>query len=295
MKNEKGNKYGKLTVIDRGENDSHGKARWYCQCECGNTILARGSDLRSGKIKTCGCSSLKAENSIIGQRFGRLEVIECAGRSDSKKLLYKCKCDCGNQIIVIGQNLKNGNTQSCGCYKKESNNSRLFKNETNNVYGLLTVLELDSLNDGISMWRCKCQCGNQIIVRGNDLRSGNTSSCGCLKSAGEEKIIKILLENKINFKTQYSFEDLIFKKPLRYDFAIMDDEKQIVRLIEFDGPQHTDKSSNWYNEESCFRDTLKNQYALSNNYPLVRIPYKERDSLSLELLLSDKYLVRDMV
>ena len=54
MKNEIGNKYGKLIVLSRGENDNNGKARWYCQCDCGNTILARGTDLRRDKTKTCG-------------------------------------------------------------------------------------------------------------------------------------------------------------------------------------------------------------------------------------------------
>ena len=56
MIDEIGNKYGKLTVISRGENDKSGKARWNCQCECGTIILVRGTDLRSGKTKTCGCS-----------------------------------------------------------------------------------------------------------------------------------------------------------------------------------------------------------------------------------------------
>ena len=96
MKNELGNRYGKLVVFSRGENDNNGKARWYCQCDCGNTILVRGTDLRRGKTKTCGCSSIKAEESLIGEKFGRLTVLECAGRDTSKKILYKCQCDCGN-------------------------------------------------------------------------------------------------------------------------------------------------------------------------------------------------------
>lgn len=58
------------------------------------------------------------------------------------------------------------------------------------------------------MWICECDCKNHTIkeIRGADLVSGKTRSCGCLtKSVGEENIERILIENKIPFKTQYSF------------------------------------------------------------------------------------------
>jgi hypothetical protein len=50
-----------------------------------------------------------------GQRFGRLLVIEQAGRTSSKKVLWKCKCKCGNFINVVAGSLVTGNTESCGC------------------------------------------------------------------------------------------------------------------------------------------------------------------------------------
>jgi hypothetical protein len=54
-----------------------------------------------------------------GQRFGKLLVIEQAGRNNLKKVLWKCKCDCGNEIDVVAGSLVTGNTVSCGCYLKE--------------------------------------------------------------------------------------------------------------------------------------------------------------------------------
>lgn len=39
-------------------------------------------------------------------------------------------------------------------------------------------------------------------------------------------------------------------------------------------------------------DKIKNEYALSHNIPLVRIPYKERDHITLEMIMGDKYLVK---
>ena len=55
FKDELGNKYGKLTVIQRAENTKDGKTRWVCECECGNKITVLGTNLRKGNTKSCGC------------------------------------------------------------------------------------------------------------------------------------------------------------------------------------------------------------------------------------------------
>lgn len=47
-------KYGKLTVKKRAENEGR-KVRWLCECECGNTIIVYGADLKQGNIHSCGC------------------------------------------------------------------------------------------------------------------------------------------------------------------------------------------------------------------------------------------------
>lgn len=50
---------------------------------------------------------------------------------------------------------------------------------TGRKYGKLTVLKrADRLNGRIA-WLCKCECGNENVVRGDDLRTGNTKTCGC--------------------------------------------------------------------------------------------------------------------
>ena len=55
-----------------------------------------------------------------GQRFGRLVVVEQAGRTASKKVLWKCICDCGNETKTDSGSLVTGNTTSCGCALKEA-------------------------------------------------------------------------------------------------------------------------------------------------------------------------------
>ena len=52
---------------------------------------------------------------LVGQRFGRLLVLEEDMTNNKKKAKWICKCDCGNITSVYGYNLKNGNTKSCGC------------------------------------------------------------------------------------------------------------------------------------------------------------------------------------
>ena len=50
-----GSRFGKLTVIERVENDAHGHSRWCCKCDCGNDTVVIGYELKNGHIKSCGC------------------------------------------------------------------------------------------------------------------------------------------------------------------------------------------------------------------------------------------------
>lgn len=54
-KSEIGNRYGRLTVVERAENNGRGDAMWKCSCECGNTSVVKGGSLRSGRARSCGC------------------------------------------------------------------------------------------------------------------------------------------------------------------------------------------------------------------------------------------------
>lgn len=116
----------------------------------------------------------------------------------------------------------------------------------------------------------------------------HTTSCGCVNySIGEKNIVNILEKNNIPFKKEYSFPDLIGKKNVlyRYDFAIFNKDNKIIRLIEFDGRQHTLDYTPWGEidtlEERQKRDKQKDLYALQHNIPLIRIPYTKRDNLNL--------------
>lgn len=131
LKNEIGNTYTYLTVIERAENSAEGRARWRCKCKCGNETIVLGKHLRSGNTKSCGClqreraaeSNMKRAGSLIGQKFGKLTVIEEVGffthTNGRKSRLYKCLCECGNYCEVQHQYLAFGDTTSCGCIRSK--------------------------------------------------------------------------------------------------------------------------------------------------------------------------------
>jgi hypothetical protein len=122
-----GQKFGKLTALRYEGKTASYDPLWLCKCDCGNEVTVRFSSLKSGGTRSCGCLKKqvkgpceKVRNKLIGQRFGRLTVIEITGfTSTDHYLMAKCECDCGNTIIIKAKLLRSGKTTSCGCYAKE--------------------------------------------------------------------------------------------------------------------------------------------------------------------------------
>jgi hypothetical protein len=56
----------------------------------------------------------------VGQRFGKLLVLEDTGRRKSENVIWLCRCDCGNNTEVLSGSLMSGNTSSCGCLNKRN-------------------------------------------------------------------------------------------------------------------------------------------------------------------------------
>lgn len=61
---------------------------------------------------------------------------------------------------------------------------------TGQVFGRLTVLELDHVKRSTRNWKCQCSCGNTVSVREYNLKSGNTKSCGCTRK--EKSLVRNL-------------------------------------------------------------------------------------------------------
>lgn len=125
-----GRRYGKLVVLSRADDkilpSGYKTVMWNCICDCGNTTVVSGKNLNK-KItptRSCGCGMNQIRNNLVGQKFGRLTVIEKVKgkilKSGYEQQTYKCICDCGNETVVSYSALMSGNTTSCGCYFKEA-------------------------------------------------------------------------------------------------------------------------------------------------------------------------------
>ena len=162
---------------------------------------------------------------------------------------------------------------------------------TGRKFGKLTPLYWFHQDNKV-LWHCQCDCGNTTDLLTNVLKSGRTQSCGCINySIGEQNIELLLKENNISYIKEFKFNDLGL---YRFDFYL----PEYNRLIEFDGKQHFQECGGaWDTDDSLKqrqeRDKIKNQYALDNNIDLIRIPYWERDNITIDYILGNKFLIKE--
>lgn len=120
VKDISGQKFGKLTVIEKMKERKHRKVQWKCICDCGKICITDGCRLRQGRAKSCGCEKEKAMNNrhtienLSGKKFGKLLVLDKTKRASYGATLRLCECECGEKVWVNAQNLKKGITKSCG-------------------------------------------------------------------------------------------------------------------------------------------------------------------------------------
>ena len=176
-----GQTFGKWLVMSFNK-DTH---KWICKCECGTIKEITGTRLRSGRTKSCGCNRHKSHGdttSLIGKKYNNLTVVAFDHFDKRKKDYWKCKCDCGNETIVQGYNLKSGKVKSCGCAYKDCN----FEDISGSKFGMLTVDHFIERRNGQSYYECICECGNHIEANANNLKRGHYYSCGCASRSSEE-------------------------------------------------------------------------------------------------------------
>lgn len=233
---------------------------------------------------------MPAKANLLNQKFGKLLVIKEVPKElrKSKNVEWYCQCDCGNTVQVRSHYLLSGHTQSCGCLRGETCKKQFTKNITNQRFGRLIAIEPteDRYLDGSIIWRCQCDCGNQVFISTNLLLRGDVESCGCLRSRGEAKLVNLLTKNGVNFKRQYYFDDLKDKKYLYFDFAIFDDNNNLKLLLEYQGEQHYRDTTRGAWISPIQHDLMKREYCKNHGIPLIEISYLDFDNLDWEFLKS---------
>lgn len=177
-----GKRFGRLEVVRDSGNRKNKSIVWECKCDCGNTALVTTHHLKSGNTTSCGClwKELKGVKDIVGKHFGKLVIVKDSGIRRNGNVVWECQCDCGNNVLATTHDLKSGIAVSCGCSVVENYKLR---NLVGCRFGRLEVVrDSGERNNGSVVWECKCDCGKITFVTTRNLKSGNTTSCGCIRS-----------------------------------------------------------------------------------------------------------------
>ena len=144
----------------------------------------------------------KYPDDLTGLRFGNLVVLGQIVTKEYKwgsnqqiyiETIWKCRCDCGNEIEAKRSALRKG-MKSCGCLAI----NRMIQNNIGKRFGRLVIVDYaytKRYDKGSSKtyWRCKCDCGNEKIASLSSIQCGYVKSCGCLA----KELLEINTKEKI--------------------------------------------------------------------------------------------------
>lgn len=226
-------------------------------------------------------------------------IAKC-GHTD-RRAKFVCK-NCGNEFITNIWSVKSGATKSCGCVLREQTSKRnrdktwkRVREQPDQKFGMLKVVgEADDYIDHKSgrhqsRVKCKCDCGNESIVNAADLLSGTTTSCGCrLMSKAVERMDNFLHQMNISHSHEICFQDCFNPNTgycLPFDFALLNSDKHIQCVIEYQGEQHY-KDRGWFGKlERETTDKIKKDYCQQNNIPFYEIRYDQAEINELKNVL----------
>lgn len=175
-----GQRFGRLTVVGRADDQ---KGAWKCRCDCGNETMARANSLLSGNTRSCGCLQSErrraAYRDLAGQRFGRLVALEPAEKRRSGSVVWKCRCDCGQECEHPAKTLVEGRALSCGCLRREN----------------------DALQKSLHYVDGTCV---EFVENMGKLRSNNTSGYPGLKYVKEKWQVRITFKKKTYYLGAYA-------------------------------------------------------------------------------------------
>jgi hypothetical protein len=191
-----GKRFGRLVAISLDHTTKYSKGyvqHWLCRCDCGATKIVAKPALTRGATVSCGCyarekaseTGRKRSVDITGKKFERLTAIKFDHHSEYGEY-WLCKCDCGNETIVLKANLGRV-VKSCGCLGREAAKTASQRRNidiSGKKFGRLTAIRIDHVakaNNGqtVQYWLCKCDCGTEKVIMKYHLGK-SIFSCGCL-------------------------------------------------------------------------------------------------------------------
>ena len=185
-----------------------------------------------------------------GLKYGRLTVIKHSGKDKRNKHLWLCKCECGNEKIVVSDNLSSGKSNSCGCLKKEflANSGFQFRGIDDREYAVLKVQyshlkrrhkKIDTIRSVISflvfkdLSKSKCKyCGlehsKEIEDRLSEKSDGKKLSDNVIKINGIDRV-----DSNIGYTKENSVACCKYCNFAKHTMSEDDFYKWIRRVYEF--------------------------------------------------------------
>ena len=126
-----------------------------------------------------GKKTTKVPQITVGYRVGKIEVLEPTSGRKSGYTIWRCKCDCRNELLLDTRKLQRGMVRDCGCVSRVAPGQ---KDLTGVRFGhLVCTKPTDQRSKSGSMvWQCKCDCGSECFAVSTQLTKGYKKSCGCL-------------------------------------------------------------------------------------------------------------------
>jgi len=113
----------------------------------------------------------------IGYRVGKLTVEERTEQKRGSYSVWRCRCDCGNEILLDTRYLQRGTITDCGCSSVVGPGQRDI---TGMRFGKLIAEKPVGKDKNGLIWHCKCDCGGEVDAPLRQLNAGYRKSCGCL-------------------------------------------------------------------------------------------------------------------
>lgn len=238
-------------------------------CRCPKCMIKQ----RANKLFLSDEEFIKRINKIHGEHVTLLG--KYTGYDGKIKIRHE---DCGREFDMLCGDLLQG--KSCRyCAGKLLKTTEQFKNELYDLYGNEYSLIGEYKNAKTKVHIRHNVCGYEWDVIPGSIIKRRTCPC-CNKSCGEKELENFAIHNRLNYKTQETFNGCFRNDFLKFDMSIYDDNNELLCLVEFDGSTHfeisrfgniSEKQAILNLQDQKERDKIKDDFCKTNHIMLLRL------------------------
>lgn len=261
---------------------------------CGEMFYVKDSEINSVLYCSSRCKREQKNKRARETREKKKTICKVCGktfiRNGAQKLCSNecryetriCK-NCGKEFRTVYSSSKKFCSRRCAKIKERKSHEQYYKEFSRIHKGqVVPITKYNGNKHDITIYCLEC---NKKTTRRADRfvrdRQG-CEHCGRQLSVGEKIIEQYLIDNDVKYESQYipkSFGDIKY----RYDFAILNEDGTVLKLIEYDGRQHFEPVEDFGGEKEfkkqVERDVFKERAAREKGIELIRISYKEKNNI----------------